>query len=91
MRFTLDDSKVPDLTVLMIGARFENQTSDKVWTYALLKAGGRWYVTGSGKVPTDAGWGAVANWLERDGRIVQWVRLMTGGAELYRLPSSPAS
>jgi hypothetical protein len=66
-----------------MGIQYESQTSDKVWTYALLKAGGVWYVTGNGKAPVAAGWGAINRWLERDGRIVLWVKVGTGWTDLY--------
>lgn len=84
--FKLKDSQVPDGTVLLMGIRYEGQTTDKVWTYALLKAGGMWYVTGGPRNPQAAGWGAVNRWLERDGRIVLWVRVATGWADLYSSP-----
>ncbi len=82
----MNDARVPDGTVLLMGIRYESQTTDKVWTYALLKAGGVWYVTGNGKAPVAAGWGAVNRWLERDGRIVLWVRAATGWEDLYSSP-----
>lgn len=82
--FKLDSSKVPDGTVLMMGVQYEGQTSDKVWTYALLKAGGLWYVTGNG--PVAAGWEAVSRWLARDGRVVKWVNVATTWAELWPAP-----
>ena len=84
--FKLNDPQVPDGTVLLMGIQYEGQTSDKVWTYALLKAGGLWYITGNGKAPVAAGWGAVNRWLERDGRVVLWVRAATGWADLYPSP-----
>lgn len=84
--FKLNDAQVSNGTVLLMGIRYEGQTSEKVWTYALLKAGGSWYVTGNGKVPVAAGWGAINRWLERDGRIVLWVRVATGWADLYSSP-----
>ena len=84
--FKLNDSQVPDGTVLLMGIQYEGQTSDKVWTYALLKAGGLWYITGNGKAPVAAGWGAVNRWLERDGRVVLSVRVATGWADLYPVP-----
>jgi hypothetical protein len=95
--FKLDDAKVPNGTVLLMGIRYDSQPEDdpdaqrgrtnpKVYTYALLKSGGLWYVTGTGKVPQAAGWGAVNRWLERDGRVVEWVRLSTGWVDLYPPP-----
>lgn len=82
MRFTMN-RQAPNGTVLLMGVRYEGQTSDKVWTYAWLKAGGLWYGTGNGRVPTAAGWEAVNRWLERDNRKVEWVRVATGWADLY--------
>lgn len=84
--FTMNDAKVPDGTVLLMGIRYEGQTTDKVWTYGLLKAGGLWYVTGGARAPQAAGWGAVNRWLERDGRIVLWVKVGTEWAGLYTAP-----
>jgi hypothetical protein len=99
--FKLDDAKVPNGTVLLMGIRYDSQPEDdpdaqrgrtnpKVYTYALLKSGGLWYVTGTGKVPQAAGWGAVNRWLERDGRVVEWVRLSTGWVDLYPPPQTSA-
>jgi hypothetical protein len=98
--FKLDNSKVPNGTVLMMGIRYDRAPVDdldaqrgmvnpKVYSYALLKAGGLWYVTGSGKSPQAAGWGAVNRWLERDGRVVEWVKVATEWADLYAAPPSP--
>lgn len=88
--FKLDDTKVPDGTVLAMGIRYEGQTSDKVWTYGLLKAGGLWYMTGS-STPTAAGWGAINRWLGKDGRVVLWVRMVNSWNHLYdhEIPSGP--
>lgn len=84
--FKMNDASVPDGTVLLMGVKYESQTTDKVWTYALLKAGGLWYVTGNGKAPVAAGWGAVNRWLERDGRVVLWVKAATEWAEVFTSP-----
>ena len=89
--FKLDDAQAPDGTVLLMGIRYEGQTTDKVWTYALLKAAGLWYVTGNAKAPVAAGWGAVNRWLERDGRIVLWVKAATGWAEVFPVDTSQAT
>lgn len=88
MQFKLDDTKVPDKTVLMVALDYEGQTTDKVWTYVLLKAGGRWYSTGNGRTLQDAGWGAVAKWLASDGRRVLWVRHMKPGSVIFDDSSS---
>jgi hypothetical protein len=94
--FKLDNSKVPNGTVLLFGISYpgmgqtdldttRGRQTPKVFTYAMLKAGGLWYVTGTGRVPQAAGWGAVMNWLERDNRVVEWVRAATTWADLYPL------
>jgi hypothetical protein len=94
VKFELDSRKVPNGTVLVFGIRYERtddepggdirgRSNPTVYTYAMLKAGGFWYVTGSGKVPTAAGWGAIERWLERDGREVVWVRRVTNTAQLW--------
>jgi hypothetical protein len=98
MTFTLDNKKIANGTVLMMGISFEGMgpiegndanrgmAQPKVYTYALLKAGGLWYVTGSGRVPVAAGWLAVERWLSKDGRKVEWVREATGWNEIYPEP-----
>jgi hypothetical protein len=94
--FTLDNARVPNGTVLLFGITYpgmgqtdldttRGRQTPKVFTYAMLKAGGLWYVTGTGKVPQAAGWGAVANWLAKDNREVVWVRAATDWADLYPL------
>lgn len=89
VKFTLKDSAAPDGTVLVFGIRYEGD-NPTVYTYAMLKAGGLWYVTGgSGRVPTAAGWGAVARWLEKDGRVVEWVELVTEKRRVWPVPASP--
>src|SRR5690606_6226589 len=88
MRFTLDDIQVPDGTVLLFGVRYvdsetRSRASSKVFTYVGLKASGRWYLTGTGRVPQDAGWGAVARWLDDPTREVVSVRTVTGAVEVW--------
>ena len=84
VKFTLNSARVPDGTVLLFGVRYAGVVSDsKVYTYAMLKAGGFWYVTGGGRTPQAAGWGAVERWLERDGRMVEWVKTMTEAAQIW--------
>jgi hypothetical protein len=82
---------VPNGTVLMLGIRFEREEDldatrgvrqPKVFTYAMLKAGGLWYVTGAGRVPMAAGWGAVERWLAKDGKVVEWVKMATEWADV---------
>lgn len=97
MRFTLDDRQVADGTILILGIRYvdpDNQNGpgasrSKVFTYAALKAGGRWYLTGTGRVPQDAGWGAVARWLDDPTREVVFVDTVTETARLYPAPNPP--
>lgn len=83
----MDFRKLPNGTVLLLGISHTSppldpdasrgMTAPKVFTYALLKTGGLWYATGSGKVPTAAGWGAVERWLAKDGRVVEWAKIVT--------------
>lgn len=94
MRFTLDDRQVADGTILLFGIRYVDPDNgrpitSKVWTYAGLKAGGRWYLTGTGRVPQDAGWGAVARWLADPTRKVVFVDTVTETARLYPAPNPP--
>jgi len=92
--FTLDNAKVPNSTILLFGIEYpamgqtdldttRGRRTPKIFTYAMLKAGGLWYVTGTGKVPQAAGWGAVMNWLARDGRKVRWVKAATEMVDLW--------
>lgn len=97
MSWTMDPRKLPNGTVLFLGISYPGLTEDrdatrgrtmpKVWTYALLKAGGVWYTSGSGKVPQAAGWGAVERWLERDNRVLEWVKIMTSVEDVYTAPT----
>jgi hypothetical protein len=94
VKFKLDSRKVPDGTVLVFGISYDREPGasarpEKVFTYAMLKAGGLWYVTGGGNVPSAAGWGAVERWLERDGRVVKWVNAVAQTVTLWPLPPSP--
>lgn len=95
MRFTLDDTQVPDGTILVFGIRYANldgpgASRSKVFEYVALKASGRWYLTGTGRVPQDAGWGAVARWLDDPTREVVSVRIVTETAQLYPPPNPPS-
>ena len=96
--FTLDNAKVPNGTVLLFGISYpgmgqtdldtsRGRQTPKVFTYAMLKAGGLWYVTGTGRVPQAAGWGAVMNWLARDNRVVEWVKGTTEFKDLWPSPA----
>lgn len=95
VKFKLDSRKVPNGTVLVFGIRYEREpegdtrgrTNPTVYTYAMLKAGGLWYVTGTGKVPVAAGWGAIERWLERDGRVVEWVDVMGEPTRIWPAPA----
>lgn len=95
--FTLDNAKVPNGTILVFGISYpgmgqtdldttRGRQTPKVFTYAMLKAGGLWYVTGTGKVPQAAGWGAVMNWLARDNREVVWVKVASDLVDLWPSP-----
>lgn len=86
MHFTMDPRQMPDDTLLKIRLQYEGQTSDKVWTYVLVKAEGLWYSTGTGKVPQAAGWGAVERWLADKGRQVLSVDLVTETVRIYEAP-----
>lgn len=82
MEFKLDDRQVPDGTILLAGITFD-RIPDKVWTYSLIKAGGRWYTSGTGKSPQDAGWGAVQRWLAREGTTVAYIDAVTARDRLW--------
>jgi hypothetical protein len=91
MVMEFDGRSRPDGTVLMFAISYEREPgadtgSNKAYTYVMVKAGGLWYVTGSGKVPSAAGWGAVEKWLDRDGRVVQWIKAATDWADLWPEP-----
>jgi hypothetical protein len=77
IQFKLNDQDVADGTVLVISVQYPGSNSGRAYDYAAMKAGGRWYVTGTGKTPQDAGWGAVARWLTEQGRVVTRVRVAT--------------
>lgn len=101
MKFQLDSKKIPNGAVLIFYIRYDRalddpdetrgRTNPKIYTYAMLKAGGLWYVTGSGRVPTAAGWGAVQRWLERDGRTVVRVDLMGAPLKIWPPDSAEAA
>jgi hypothetical protein len=82
VEFKLDDRQVPDGTVFLVGVAFD-RIPDKTWTYSLIKAGGRWYTSGTGKSPQDAGWGAVNRWLNREGTQVVYIDAVTGRDRLW--------
>jgi hypothetical protein len=83
VEFKLDTANVPEGTVLLFGVRYPGNNQGRTYTYAMLKVNDRWYVTGGGRTPTDAGWGAIQRWLDSDGRQVAWVRAVTETRELW--------
>jgi hypothetical protein len=82
VEFNLDDTQVPDGTVLLAGIAFDS-IPHKTWTYSLIKAGGRWYTSGTGKAPQDAGWGAIRRWLAREGTRVVYIDAVTARDRLW--------
>ncbi len=97
VKFKLDNSKVSNGTILLFGISYagmgqtdldttRGRQTPKVFTYTMLKAGGTWYVSGGGQTPQAAGWGAVVRWLERDNRVVEWVKVVTETADLWPTP-----
>lgn len=84
---------MPNGTVLVLSIRYRptdepggdtrGRAKPAVYTYAALKTGGLWYLTGSGRVPTAAGWGAVERWLARDNRELVSVDHMTRNVRLW--------
>jgi hypothetical protein len=92
---------LPNGTVLFLGISYEGartadargRTEPKVYTYAALKQAGVWYFSGSGRVPQAAGWGAVEKWLEREGRKLEWVKIVSELTDVYPvpLPTSPVA
>ena len=77
-------ARVPDGTVMTMGIRYPAMgDGTKVFTYALLKAGGAWYTTGTGQVPQQASWQAVDRWLTKHNRVIEWVKIFTQSAQIY--------
>jgi hypothetical protein len=96
VKFKLDTRAVPDGTILLFGIRYEPEPGEhrsalsKTYTYVIMKSGGLWYVSGTnGRNPQAAGWGAVERWLERDGRVVEWVRHVTETRQLWPFTVRP--
>jgi hypothetical protein len=75
MDFNLENVVVGEGAVLLLGVRYAGL--EQTFTYAALHVGGRWYLTGTGRVPQDAGWGAVRRWYTSGGRTLVWVRTVT--------------
>lgn len=92
--FTLDPRTMPNGVVLVLGIRYDRELEENsrgranplVYTYAALKTGGLWYFTGSGKVPTAAGWGAVERWLDKDGRKLEFVKILMEARLIWSKP-----
>lgn len=92
MIFQLDDKAVADDTILVFGIGYPGSNSNRIYTYAGMKVAGRWYFTGSGRTPQDAGWAAVQRWLASDGRRVVWVKVPTRMEPLWQdVPEEPLS
>lgn len=99
-KITPDPRSMPNGSVLVLGIRYiggespggesRGRTNPTLYTYAALKAGGLWYLTGSGKVPTAAGWGAVERWLERDNRVLDSVWMMGLPHQIFPRPDPAA-
>lgn len=91
MLWTMDPRKMPNGTVLFLGISYataqvgdtRGRTEPKIYTYAALKQAGVWYFSGAGKVPQAAGWGAVERWLERDNRVLEWVKIVSALEDVY--------
>ena len=87
---------MPNCSILLLGISYPGLVEDKdktrgrempkVFTYALLKAGGVWYTTGAGKTPQAAGWGAVERWLERDNRVLEFIEVVSGTDRVWTAP-----
>jgi hypothetical protein len=97
--WSMNPRALPNGTVLFLGISYEpgprvpdtrGRTEPKVYTYAALKQAGVWYFSGAGKVPQAAGWGAVEKWLEREGRKLEWVKIVSSLMDVYPVPP-PAS
>lgn len=96
VKMALEPRTMPNGTLLVLGIRYlpgsepggetRGRVNPTVYTYAALKTAGLWYLTGSGKVPTAAGWGAVERWLERDNRKLEFVEIATGSRRIWPEP-----
>lgn len=84
MTVKFDASKIQNGTLLLLGIGYDGsdqpggdtrgRTNPKIYTYALLKAGGLWYTSGMGDTPQAAGWGAIERWMAKKGRVLVWVK-----------------
>ena len=92
VKLAIDPRKAPDGVILVWHIQYDRQEGGSAdpltYTYVMLKAGGLWYVTGAGRVPVAAGWGAVEKWLGRDGRQPVRVELVTGQRTIWPEPVS---
>ena len=95
MTVNFNPRQLPNGTVLVLGVRYLPYGSEpgggslrpNVYTYAALKTAGLWYLTGSGRVPTAAGWGAVESWLARDNRQLLFVdQFPEAGERIWTMP-----
>ena len=95
--FKLDNRLIPNGSVLILHIRYENagpggdtrgRTNPTTYTYAALKTGGLYYLTGLGRVPQAAGWAAVERWLERDGRVLEFVEVAGPPVRIWPEPVS---
>lgn len=68
--------KMDNGTILVLRVTYPRNPS-KVWTYVALKEGDRWFMTGQGNVPREAGWGRVEKWASGFGREVVSVSEVT--------------
>lgn len=85
MTVKFDAKAIPNGMLLLLGVSYDGmgqtnldttrgRQTPKVFTYALLKAGGLWYMTGSGQAPHAAGWPVVERWLSKQGRRLEWIK-----------------
>lgn len=89
IKFSIKGSEIPDGTILILGVSYVGSNSGRIYTYALLKSGGLFYGTGSGKVPQAAGWGAVERWLADESRTLESVSVVTETAPVWPSPGAP--
>jgi hypothetical protein len=83
MPYGIEKEDLAEGVTLLLGVSYQGSNSGRVYTYAGVNVAGRWYFSGLGRTPQDAGWAAVERWLESDGRIVQWIRKVTETEMIY--------
>lgn len=87
---TFDTRGIPNGAILVLSVRYQN--NPKVYTYAALKGGGLWFLSGTGQVPQAAGWGAVERWLARDGRELVSIDAVSDRTQIWpSVDTSPVS